>query len=89
MALYQTRAFNSGRGQDFFFYSITAAESRDSSVGIATRLRAGRSGFQGSISGGGWEFFSSPPRPERLWGPPSLLFNGYQGHFPGGKATGA
>jgi hypothetical protein len=21
----------------------------------------------------GWEFFSSPPRPERLWGPPSLL----------------
>jgi hypothetical protein len=23
-------------------------------------------------------FFSSPPRPERLWGPPSLLSNGYQ-----------
>jgi hypothetical protein len=21
----------------------------------------------------GWEFFSSPPRPDRLWGPPSLL----------------
>jgi len=29
-------------------------------------LRAGRSGFWGSIPGGGWEFFSSPPRPERL-----------------------
>jgi hypothetical protein len=28
-----------------------------------------------------WEFFSSPPRPDRLWGPPSLLFNGYQGLF--------
>jgi hypothetical protein len=23
--------------------------------------------------------FSSPPRPERLWGPPSLLSNGYWG----------
>jgi hypothetical protein len=30
---------------------------------------------------GGREFFSSPPRPERLWGPPSLLSNGYQGFF--------
>jgi hypothetical protein len=38
---------------------------------------------------GGWEFFSSPPRPERLWGPSSLLSNGYQGLFPGGKAAGA
>jgi hypothetical protein len=24
---------------------------------------------------------ASPPRPERLWGPPSLLSNGYQGLF--------
>jgi hypothetical protein len=38
--------------------------------------------------GGGWEFFSSPPRPERLWSPPSLLSNGYQGLFPGGKVAG-
>jgi len=30
------------------------------------------------LFGGGWEFFSSPPRPER-----------YQGHFPWGKAAGA
>jgi hypothetical protein len=28
-----------------------------------------------------WEFFSSPPRPDRLWGPLSLLSNGYQGPF--------
>jgi hypothetical protein len=33
-------------------------------------------------------FFSSPPRSERLWGPPSLLFNGYRGLFSGGKAAG-
>jgi hypothetical protein len=27
-------------------------------------------------------FFSSPQLPARLWGPPSLLPNGYQGRFP-------
>jgi hypothetical protein len=35
-------------------------------------------------AGGGWEFFSSPPRPEWLWGPPSLPSNGYQRLFPRG-----
>jgi hypothetical protein len=40
---------------------------------------AGRSGFQGSIPGRDCEFFASPPRPERLWGPTSLLSKGYQG----------
>jgi hypothetical protein len=34
-----------------------------------------------SSPGSGWEFFSSPPRPDRLWGPPIFLFNGYQGLF--------
>jgi hypothetical protein len=36
----------------------------------------------GSSPGRTWEFFPSPPRPERLWSPPSLLSNGYQGLFP-------
>jgi hypothetical protein len=29
-------------------------------------------------------FFSSPRGPNRFWGPPSLLFNGYTGPFPRG-----
>jgi hypothetical protein len=35
----------------------------------------------------GWEIFSSPPCPDRLWDPPSLLSNGYQELFSGGEAT--
>jgi hypothetical protein len=29
----------------------------------------------------GWEFFSSPPRPDWFWDPPSLLSSGHQGLF--------
>jgi hypothetical protein len=43
------------------------SESRDSSVGIALGYSLDDRVL------GGWEFFSSPPRPERLWGPPCLL----------------
>jgi len=32
---------------------------------------------RGPIPGRGWFFFSSTPRPDRLWGPPSLLSNQY------------
>jgi hypothetical protein len=36
----------------------------------------------GSSPGMGWEFFATLLRPERLWGLPSLLSNGYQGLCP-------
>jgi hypothetical protein len=54
---------------------------RDNSVGISTRYELDR----GSNSGGG-KIFST--RPDRPWGLPSLLYNGYQ-VIPGGKAAGA
>jgi hypothetical protein len=57
-----------------------------SSVSTVTRLRTRRPGFN-SRQGQWWEFFSSPPRPDRFWGPHSLLSNGYRGCFPGVKLT--
>jgi hypothetical protein len=53
---------------------------QDSSVGIATSY--GQDDL-GSIPGM-TRCFSSPQRPDWLWGPPSLLPNGYQGRFPHG-----
>jgi len=40
---------------------------------------------RGSNPGGGEIFYTRPDRP---WGPASLLYNGYR-VFPGGKAAGA
>jgi hypothetical protein len=36
---------------------------------------------------GAGNFFPSPLGPERLWGPPSPLSNGYQGLFKKGKVV--
>ena len=57
-------------------YCITCGPG--SSVGIATELRAGRSGDRIPV---GARFSARPDRP---WRPPSLLYNGYR-VFPGGK----
>ena len=57
---------------------------RDSSVDIATRYGLDGPGI-GSRWGGG-EIFRT--RPDRPWGPPILLYNGYQ-VFPGSKEAGA
>jgi hypothetical protein len=60
-------------------------ENRDSSVEQrwATGWMMGDSS-PSRWGGRGWECFSSPPRPYRLWGPTSLLYNAYQGLFPWG-----
>jgi hypothetical protein len=43
---------------------------------------------RGSIPGRGKLFLFYPQRPDWLWGPPNLLFNGYRGSFPGLKRPG-
>ena len=57
---------------------------RDSSVGIATRYGLDGPGIKSRLWGG--EIFRI--RPDRPWGPLSLLYNEYR-VFPGGKAAGA
>jgi hypothetical protein len=56
---------------------------RDSAFGIATGY-----GLDGRVVGVrvpvGARLYSFPRRRDRFWGPPSLLLNGYLGHFPRG-----
>jgi hypothetical protein len=68
-----------------FLFPTNNNGSRDSSVGIGTRLCAGRPRSRHSIPGrilGGLRagpHFTKTQRPDRLWDPPSLLTKGYRG----------
>jgi hypothetical protein len=62
--------------------------SRDSAVGIATGCGMDNRRFGIRVPVGS-RIITSPCRPDRLWGPPNLLYKGYRELFPGGKAAGA
>jgi hypothetical protein len=55
--------------------------SRESAVGIATGYGLGDGGVGVRVPVGS-RILSSSRRPERLWGPPSLLSSGYRRLFP-------
>jgi len=60
--------------------------SRSSAVSLVTRLRVGWSRVRIPIVTGDFSVLQNVQ--EGLWGPPSLLFNGYGVVFPGAKRLG-
>jgi hypothetical protein len=72
---------------DILFFVFYLMMSRDSVVGIAISYGLDGRGVGVRVPVGS-RIFSSPRRPDRLWGSPNLLSNGYRGSFPGGKAAG-
>ena len=70
----------SNKKLSYFTLTLSIIVGRDSSVGIATRYVLDGPGIE-SRWGGGFR-----TRPDRPWGPSTLVYNGYR-VVPGGKAA--
>ena len=66
-----------------YHLTLRIYSDRDSSVGVATRYGLGGPGIESPVVA---KIFRTGP--DRPWGPPGLLYNGYR-VFRGGKAAGA
>jgi hypothetical protein len=71
---------NTDQDNSLFMLISTVVRSRDIVVCIATGYGLDDQGVGVRVAVG-LRMFSSPLRPHRLWGPPSLISNGYKGLF--------
>jgi hypothetical protein len=79
----QKQCLNNGMKLNISKTALTL-ERRDSPVGIATGYGMDDQGVGVRVPVG-ITIFTSSRRRDRLWGPPSLLSNGYRGLIPGVK----
>jgi hypothetical protein len=82
-------SFIKGSKESTFYlnvFSLLVWWSRNIVVGIVSKPWVRR--FCIRIVGSSYRFISVPGRPCQLWGPPSLLFNGYRGYYPGSIGRG-
>jgi hypothetical protein len=66
------------------FQYLFMVRSRVSSGSIVSDYGLDDRANRGSTPARDKGFFLQPLSPDRLWGPPSLLYNGYRGSFPPG-----
>jgi hypothetical protein len=71
---------------NFRYLESPFGAGRNSVVGMATRIRTGRRGVRTPV--GARDFIFSKLLPGRLFGPPSVLYNGYPSFFPVVKRPG-
>jgi hypothetical protein len=65
----------------FYRIFLYLLKGRDTSVGRATHYELDDSLFESRYRDKEFYLFHTPP--DKLWGPPNLLYNGYRWSFPG------